>query len=178
MRAMFNEAYGVFDAPEVDFVKLPDHALALDFMHHQFPGLRFLASWRNPKCSIESFYKREFGRYPGVRGLFYAIGTWNMYARRLIDFKTKHPELIDIVAIDEFVSSNGSLAGFLRERGYGVTGEHGIRDILSKEWRRSSGIVGLCLPILEAMFRRLRPAEQRAFFRSAVYLRKLEGISV
>jgi hypothetical protein len=177
MRAMFKEAYAVFEDPEVDFLKLPDHALALDFMHQQFPHLRFLAVWRRSRQSIESFYRREFGRQPGMRGLFYAIGTWNMYARRIIDFKTRHPELIDIVGIDEFVSSNRSLADMLVERGYDVPSEHRIREVLDREWRRSTGVIGHSVPLFEKVFRWLRPVEQRVFFESDFYSRRLEALS-
>jgi hypothetical protein len=178
MRAMFEDAYAVFDEPGVDFIKLPDHALALDFMHQRFPHVRFLGVWRRPRAAIASFYRREFGRYPGARGLFYAIGTWNMYARRLIDFKTRHPDLIDIVGIDELVARNGSLSGMLRERGYRVTADRGIRDALRKEWRDSSGLVGTGLPLYEALFRRLLPPEQRVYFRSGLHARAIAELSL
>jgi hypothetical protein len=178
MRVMFEEAYRVFDEPSVDFIKLPDHALALEFMHRRFPELRYLGVWRRPREAIASYYRREFGRYPGVRGLFYAIGTWNMYARRLVDFKTEHPELMDIVCIDDLIARNGSLSPVLRKRGFGTVRDRAIRDVLRKEWGRSTGIVGTGLPFYEAVFRRLVPREQKVFFDSRGHLRLLEAVSI
>lgn len=178
MRAMFQEAYHIFDDPAIDFVKLPDHALALDFMHQRFPNLRFLGVWRKPAEAITSFYRREFGRYPGAHGLFYAIGTWNMYARRLIDFKTRHPDLIDIVGIDDLIARNGSLSDMLRERGYPVVHDHGIRAVLRKEMGDAPRFMRHGLPLYETFFRSILPLEQRAFFASDFHVRRIEALSV
>ncbi len=177
MRAMFDAAYEVFESPDVDFIKLPDHALALDFMHERFPHLHFLGVWRTPAEGIASFYHREFGRFPGVKGLFYAIGTWNMYARRLIDFHSRHPELIDIVGVDGLLARHGSLVALLRQRGFSVPSDHGIRDILKKPWGRSAGWIGRGLPLFEAVFRSLVPAHQQVYFDTKNHLRQLEVLS-
>lgn len=178
MRAMFEEAYRVFADPGIDFIKLPDHALALDFMHRRFPQVHFLGVWREPRVAIASFYRREFGRFPGVRGLFYAIGAWNLYARRLIDFKTRHPEAIDIVGIDDLIAGNASLAGLLRRNGWTVTRDHGIGAVLQKDWRRAPGPIGRGLPLFEAFFRALVPTQQKVFFNSGRHRRQIAALSL
>lgn len=178
MRAMFEDAYAVFDAPDVDFVKLPDHALALDFMRGRFPHLRFLGVWRQPRAAVASYYRREFGDHPGVRGLFYAIGSWNMYARRLIDFKERYPDAMDIVAIDDLVARNGGLSGTLRERGFDITGDHGIREVLRKEWDGAQGLIGRGLPVWELLFRAALERERAIYFRSRAHARALAVVSL
>jgi hypothetical protein len=178
MRAMFQEAYRPFHDPEVDFVKLPDHTLALDFMRRRFPELRFLGVWREPREAIASYRRREFGRHPGVRGLFYAIGAWNMYTRRMIDFKERHPHLIDLVNVDAFVSGNGSLSGLLRQRGFRLARDHGVRDVLTREWGGGPGVLGGGLALCEATFRRVAPATQKVYFASSVHRERIRRLSV
>jgi hypothetical protein len=126
---------------------------------------------------VASYYRREYGAHPGVRGLFYAIGTWNMYARRLIDFQRHHPEAIDIVSIDELVAGNGSLSDLLRARGFPVTGDHGIRDVLRTEWGGSPGWVGRGLPVWEAVFRTRVERERKVYFDSSTHVRALAALS-
>jgi hypothetical protein len=178
MKKMFDDAFSVFSDPDIDFVKSPSLALAMDFMAEQFPHLRFLAIWRRPATSIESFYQREFGRFPGIRGLFYAIGVWNMYARRVIDFKARYPNLVDVVEADALVEGQSSLLPLLDQYGFAVSDRRELPETLQKEWRHSPGWVGRAAPVFERAFRLAAPRRLSPYLATAEHLRQLRAISM
>lgn len=176
MRAMFEKAYAVFDDPDVDFVKLPDHALALEFMRRRFPHVRVLGVWRSPRTAMASYYRREFGDHPGFRGLYYAMASWNLYARRILAFHAAHPDAIDIAHVDTLVATNGSLGPLLQRRGLDCSDGPGIRQALGRPWVTRAGLLGATLAAMELPCR-LQGGQHRPYFQTARHRRQLEAIS-
>jgi hypothetical protein len=177
MRKMFDDAFSVFTDPGIDFVKSPSLALAMDFMAEQFPHLRFLAVWRRPATSIESFYQREYGRFPGIRGLFYAIGAWNMYARRVLDFKARHPDRVDVVEADALVAGRSSLLPLLHRHGFAIPDGRELPETLQKKWRDKAGWVGKAVPAVERGFRLIAPQEKKLYLKTLYHTQRLNAVS-
>ncbi|PXA03676.1 hypothetical protein DDZ13_10295 [Coraliomargarita sinensis] len=177
MRKMFDDAYAVLRDPNIDFIKSPDLALALDFMIERFPGLKILGVWRKPDTAIESFYKREFGRIPSLENLYYSIGTWNMYAQRLVEFKKRYPSLIQIVSVDSSVNDASHICHAIEALGFELKNKPSIEVALGKRWRTTSGTFWKTIPLWEKVFRYLGPERNIPYFRTSANHNLLKNFS-
>lgn len=176
MKKLFDSAFRVFGEEGVDFVKIPDLALALPFMHRRFENLRYLGVWRRPETTIRSIYRREYGRLPGIKGLFYAVGIWNMYAMRLIEFKRSHPELIELVNVDDLVSQELTLEHVIG-KWVGPLDPPPASELDAKKWRSSSSLFWRTLPRVAPLAMERISKNHAPYFRTEENLRDLQLLS-
>lgn len=177
MRAFFEASYAPLRDSSIDFIKSPDTALYLRFLSARHSDIHYLAIWRNPEDAISSYFRREFGRYPGWREYYRSIVSWNLYAKRILDFKKEFPSKMTVWSIDRLIASDYSLAGSMRKLGYKDIREINLQNALGKPWRRSRGIARLTIDVMERSFRMFCPPSHKPYFSTYLNVRALRGVS-
>lgn len=178
MNEFFEAAYAPLIRQEVDFLKIPDLALALEFIAEKLPHVHILAVWRKPRVAMESFFRREFGKHPGFHEAFYSIGTWNLFAERVCQFKRSHSDRIDILSIDGIIEDSSALLQVLDNCGHQPEHALTVADTLTKPLRSDCGMYGRLFPLLETISRRLVKEKQKTYFETDRHLKELIDLSV
>lgn len=171
MQVFHEEVFKPLTDPKVDFIKVPDLCLAIDYILHHWPDVLILGVWRKPNVTMRSFYEREFGRFPQMKDRLYAIGVWNMFTRRLIDGKKKHGDRVHLVQLEEFSENPSSLEPYLAR-----TLEVPIKTEFAgfkKKPRESVGILWALIPAILEMLTRFFVPSQSRFFATSSNLKKI-----
>lgn len=176
MQVFHDAVFKPFTDPEIDFIKVPDLCMSIDYILHHWPDSLVLGVWRMPNVTMRSFYEREFGRFPQMKDRIYATGVWNMFTRRLLDAKKKHDDRVHLVQLEKFSENPSSLDTYL-QRSLGVPEQVAAFPGFSKKPRESAGILWALVPaILETLTRFLVPNQYR-FFVTSKNLKEIKSVT-
>jgi len=115
---MFSSAWGPILNREIDFLKFPQLALAVEFLFEQFPDIHVIALWRDPMQTFRSLVTKEFGRMMVPASGLLAILLWNMYAYHLVKAKEKWLDNITVLNVNDLVGNNRDVMPLLHQLGY------------------------------------------------------------
>jgi hypothetical protein len=102
---------------EVEFLKLPQLALSIDFLFERFGDVHVVALWREPAPSFRSLVTREFTLEMRLSAGFRSVLLWSVYARHMINAKRARPDRVTLVNVDHFFDSPEAGAKLLERIG-------------------------------------------------------------
>lgn len=102
VRTMYEEAFAPVERDKVAFLKYPQLALSIEFLLSRYPTGHVIGVWRGPEATFRSLVKREFTRELALTSGVRSVLLWSLYAYHLVGAKSKYPERVTIVRIEDF----------------------------------------------------------------------------
>ena len=136
IRGLFLEACHPILQGSVDFIKLPQLALSVDFLFEQFGQIHVIALWRNPACTFRSLVTNEFPREMRPASGVKAVLLWNLYAYHIIRAAKERPADVTVVNIDDVIDKDRSIAPLLRKLGHNVSDLLPSQHVDGSVWTR------------------------------------------
>ncbi|MGB2965739.1 MAG: sulfotransferase [Anaerolineales bacterium] len=118
--SIFAAASVPFQDQNINFIKLPQLALSIDFLFEQFPNLHIIALWRNPSAVFKSLIQKEFPKEMRPASGVKAILLQSVYGIQIKNAYQKYPGSITVLAIDQIIKKDQNLGPLLERLGFEI----------------------------------------------------------
>lgn len=175
MSIFHDEVFKPLSDENIDFIKVPDLALSIEYVLDTWPDVLIVGVWRNPYPSMQSFYEREFGRYPSFKERFYAIGIWNMFIKRMCVAREGYGNRVKIVQLEQFVEDPSEFYRWVKRYFNGAQLQKAT-GVFTKKPRRSAGLMWTCFPWLVEHIAQLFKLQKREFFTTSKTAKAIRSV--